>query len=154
MTDIRPLTEDTLVPLADLAVAPDQEALVAPNVYTMAQALFVPAAEISGLWDGATPVGLLAVIDLAHPRAKLDPGARPDSVYIWRMMEAAEHQRRGHGRAALSHAVGLARARGRRQVTLGVSDRPETAMAFYEGMGFVRTGRVADGEVEMTHSLT
>lgn len=149
MPEFRPLTAETLRLLAALEVRADQETFVASNLMTMAQAPFEPGSEIFGIWDGDVPVGLLAVIDMAHPDAGWDDGDDPDGLFIWRLMIDQAYQRRGHGRAALAFARSLARSKGRADLAISVVDEPGGPRPLYEAFGFRPTGRVLDDEVEL-----
>lgn len=149
MTKIVALGAETVVSMLDLAVRDDQDHLVAPNAVTLAQALFEGGSEVFGIYDGDTPVGLLALIDFAHDAAKLQTGETRDTLYIWRLMIDANHQGRGHGRAALAFAADVAQIRGRRQIALSVVPDAASALPFYEASGFAKTGRKIDGELEL-----
>ena len=56
--------------LCALRVGADQDQLVAPNDVTFTQAATEGGSEVYGLFDGDKPVGLIAIIDLAHPDAQ------------------------------------------------------------------------------------
>jgi hypothetical protein len=66
-----------------LKVAPDQDKLVAPNEITLAQAAYDPASEVWGIFEGDTPVGLFAIINMAEYPHR-EPGDDPQSLYLWR----------------------------------------------------------------------
>jgi len=149
MTQIRPFAEDDIRSLFALDVRRDQDGRVAPNTVTVAQSIFEPGSEIFGLWDGDTAVGLLAIVDMSHPDADLDEGDDPDGIYIWRLMVDAGAQGKGHGTAAIRHAIKLAQGRGRAQLVISSVPENENALHIYETLGFVRTGRMVDGEVEL-----
>ncbi|MEX0320508.1 MAG: GNAT family N-acetyltransferase [Ruegeria sp.] len=153
MTDFRLLTKDTLRPLAALNVREAQIGFVASNLMTMAQSIFEPGSEIYGIWNDDIPVGLLAIVDMAHPEADLDEGDDPDGIYIWRLMVDQAHQGRGYGRAALEFVKSLAQERGRSKLIISVVDEPGGAMPLYKVFGFRPTGRIAHGEVEMSMQL-
>lgn len=153
MTDIRPLSRDTLMPLLKLKVREDQSDFVAPNVMTVAQATFEGGAEIYGLWDGETPVGMMAVIDTSNPEQIPDEGERQNTLFLWRMMLDAAHQKSGHGTAALDFAVDLARDKGLVDVTVSSVEAEGSAIPFYERYGFRRTGEVLDDEVVLSLPL-
>ncbi len=93
-------------PLIRLDVHEAQRGLVAPNAVTLAQAAYEPGAHVWGLWDGAVPVGLIAMVD---PReGLLDEGDDPEGAFLWRLMIGAAHQGRGNGRAALGEVAAQA----------------------------------------------
>lgn len=150
MTDIRPLSRETLMPLLKLKVREDQNDFVAPNVMTVAQATFEAGAEIYGIWDGETPVGMMAVIDNSHPDQIPDEGERRDTLFLWRLMLDLAHQHGGHGTAALEFIVSLAREKGLVDVTTSAVEAESGAIPFYERFGFRRTGEVIDDEVVLS----
>lgn len=135
-----------LDPYLDMTVRPDQEGLVAPNAITVAQCAYEPAGEVWGLADGDTPVGLLAMIDLEEPGAEKDKGDPDNAAYIWRLMIAADHQGKGHGRAAMDLAYGVARDWGRTVMTVSVVEREGSALPLYLKFGLQPTDRIEGGE--------
>ncbi|WP_299989866.1 GNAT family N-acetyltransferase [uncultured Ruegeria sp.] len=153
MPDFRPLTQETLRPLAALQVRDDQSTFVASNLMTMAQSLFENGSEIYGIWEDETPIGLLAIVDMSHPDADLDEDDDPDGIYIWRLMVDHAHQGKGHGRSALDFARALAMEKGRANLVISVVDEPGGALPIYERCGFSPTGRIVGGEVELIMAL-
>jgi len=144
----RDVLRDHLRPLFALEIRPDQKGQVAPNAVTLAQAAYEPGAAVWGLWDGETAVGLLAMID-----TQKNPDSSPqdaDAAYIWRLMVDADQQGKGYGARALGAALGTADAWQRPRLVLTAVDNDGGAIPFYERFGFVQTGRVVDGEREMT----
>ena len=116
----------------------------------MGQAPFEPGSEVYGIWDGETPVGLIAVIYMTHPDADITAGHDRDGIYVWRLMIAADVQRHGIGWAAMQFAIDTAKERGRAHVAVCCVDEPGSAIGFYEKLGFRRTGKVlGDEEHEM-----
>jgi diamine N-acetyltransferase len=149
----RAVTRDHLWPLIDLAVRPDQRDLVSSNMKTFAEAPFEPGSRVWGLWVDATPVGLMAMV---HPREYPFhlPEDDAEAAYIWRLMIAADHQGRGHGRAAIAMAIEVAREWACPRITLGVSPASHSAQPFYEKMGFRSTGRIAWDDLMMTRDVS
>ena len=148
----RPVERDHLGPLIRLDVREDQRGLVAPNAVTIAQVAYEPGAHVWGLWDGQTPVGLIAMVD---PReGLLEEGDDPEAAFLWRFMIGAEHQGRGLGPAALGEVAAQARAWGLPRVATSTVDRPDSALPFYERHGYRRTGRIVDDEIELVQDLT
>jgi diamine N-acetyltransferase len=145
MLDRRPVERDHLAALFALSVRADQQGLVAPNVRTIAQAAYEPGSYVWGLWEGQIAVGLMAVI---HPGESphLDPTDDPQAAYLWRLMIGADHQGKGHGRAAIGHLVAIARAWTLPRIAASVVDAPHSNLGFYERLGFRWTGRITDGE--------
>jgi diamine N-acetyltransferase len=148
----RAVTRDNLWDLIHLSVRTDQHDLVSSNMKTFAEAPFETGSRVWGLWDGATPVGLMAMV---HPAEYLWHGPEDDreAAYLWRLMIAADQQGRGHGRTAIGMAVAVARDWGCPRLTAGVSDLAHSNLGFYERLGFRWTGRLEEGEKVISLSL-
>ena len=145
----RPVTRDHLSALMRLDVHPGQKGLVAPNSVTLAQVAYdQPGGHVWGLWDGDTPVGLLAMID---PRVYpwMEEGDDHEAAHVWRLMIAADHQGRGFGRAAMEDAFEIARSWNLPRLCVTAVPRDDSAIPFYERLGMRQTGRIVDGEVEL-----
>jgi len=149
MPDIKPVARKDIRALYHVQVKPDQEQFVAPNGLTMAQTPWEPGSEVFGIWEGEIAVGLLAIIDFSHPDAVLEEGEDRDSLYVWRLLIDEDHQRKGYGTAALNFAKQMMRDRGLNSISLGVMDKPGSAVPVYEREGFVRTGIFINGEAQM-----
>jgi ribosomal protein S18 acetylase RimI-like enzyme len=92
--------------------------------------------------DSASELPLLAECDgepcgLAWVR--LDDDA-PDSAHLYQMWVAAEHRRRGVGRALVDAAGAWSRVMGAQQLELDVTCNNDAAVRLYEGAGFVTYG--------------
>ncbi|MDG1431699.1 MAG: GNAT family N-acetyltransferase [Paracoccaceae bacterium] len=153
MTDIKLLTADAVMPLIKLDVSDDQRDFVASNAVTMAQSLFEPGNEIYGIWEGETPVGLMALVDMSFSGADLDEGDDPDGLYVWRLMIAKDKQGNGHGRDAMQFAEKRCRELGRKQLLLSAVEAENGAIPFYEKQGYRKTGRIVSGETELVKVL-
>jgi diamine N-acetyltransferase len=141
----RAVTRDTLWPLINLAVRDDQRDLVAPNIRTFAEVPHEPGGHVWGLWEGDTPVGLMAMVD-PHGVGLHGPGTDPEAAYLWRLMIDARHQGRGHGGQAIAMAIASARAWGAPRLVVGVRDAPHGNRGFYERCGFRDAGVVEEGD--------
>ncbi|MGQ0564138.1 MAG: GNAT family N-acetyltransferase [Gemmobacter sp.] len=145
MLERRVVTRDHLWALINLTVRPDQRDLVSANMKTFAEAPYEPGARVWGLWAGAVPVGLMAMV---HPREY--PFHRPqddaEAAYLWRLMIAAGHQGRGYGRDAIAMALQVACEWGCPRLTASVADVTHSNIGFYERLGFRWTGRWDEGE--------
>ena len=135
-----------------LKVAPEQQDLVSANEFTLALAAYEKGAHVWGLWDGGVAVGLMAMIH-PHQSGDLDEGDDLDAAYVWRLMIGAEHQRKGYGKQALLAAIDQATEWNLPRICLSVADEPHSAMPFYEGVGFVKTGRVIEDEIELSRDV-
>ena len=134
---LREVTRETIWPIMLLEVAEDQGHLVAPNSMSIAEAYFEPKAWFRAIYADEEPVGFLMLYD--------DPDT--PKYYVWRMMVAAEHQRKGYGRRAMELLIAYIRTRpGASVVTVGSIPGEGSPQAFYERLGFVDTGEVRGGE--------
>lgn len=143
---IREITAETVDDFLALDVAPTQRSFIASNAKTIAQAHFYPeTAWFRGIWEDDAPVGLVAFV--------IEPGR---DLYVWRLMVAADCQRRGIGTAALELAIReIVASRRPAARTVRVSHVPGHGNPgpFYERVGFGYTGETVDGEVVMRRDL-
>lgn len=147
---LREITPDNLRAVLALAVAPEQRRLVAANAVSLAQALVHPEAWPRAVYAGETPVGFL----MLHDEHRLPAPRERGYYFLWRLMIDAKHQGRGHGAAAVRCLV--AHVRGRPEAgRLLTSCLPGegSPRPFYEKLGFVATGKVEDGEIELALAL-
>lgn len=63
-----------------------------------------------------------------------------DSLEIERIYIRKSHQKHGLGKYLLNEAVKIATAHNKKNIWLGVWEKNENAIAFYQKMGFVQTG--------------
>ncbi len=71
----------------------------------------------------------------AQTEAMGDEALEIERIYIKR-----EYQKHGLGKYMLNQAIEIAKARDMKKIWLGVWEKNENAIAFYEKMGFVQTG--------------
>jgi ribosomal protein S18 acetylase RimI-like enzyme len=95
-------------------------------------------------WNGLSGVGYLAMEDgeaCGMAGALLDEkdSTRAQLVSMWTM---PAQRRKGIGRLLVQEVLGWAAQRGVAVVQLMVTSKNESAMQFYEELGFARTGRV------------
>jgi diamine N-acetyltransferase len=141
---LREVTADTVRVICALQTTEEQKRFVAPNALSIAQAHFEPAASFRAIYAGETPIGFL----MWRPRG----GA--DACYLWRFMIAAQYQRRGHGRSALSLLADTLRNQGVKQLSTSYVPGPEGPHDFYLSFGFEDTGKVvSNGEQVMVLRL-
>lgn len=117
-----------------------QNTFVAPNAYSLAQALFSPNAWYRAIYAGKAPVGFVM----------LDDDADKQKYYLWRFMIAPHFQKRGFGAKAIQAVIDYVKTRpGATELLLSYVDHEEGAAEFYRGLGFSETGEVDEDEVEM-----
>lgn len=145
---LEPITEDNLDAVFKLQLAPGQEQFVAPNPWSLAQAL----AEYDIAWPRAIVaddevVGFLML--------EIDPDeetGRP--FWLWRLMLDARHQRLGYGVRALHLACLEVQRRGGTEIYTSWVAGEGGPEPFYTKYGFVPTGEVDEGEIVARLVLT
>ena len=140
---LREVTSRTVGDVCRLAVAPEQQHLVAPNAVSIAQAYFEPAAWFRAVYADDAPVGFAMIYDPTRTGAPEDP----DVCFLWRFMIDRAHQRRGYGARALDLVIAHARTlAGVTRMKTSFVPEPGNASPLYERAGFRATGEVDDGE--------
>lgn len=157
MLERKPVLREHVLPLIRLAVRPDQADLVSNNAKTLAEAAYETGSSVWGLWDDATLVGLMAMINPAeHPFQDypfVDPRDGTPAAYLWRLMVGADFQCRGYGSAALEMAFLTTRDWGFTCLIAHVSDAPHSNLPFYQRYGFERTELIEEGELVIAARL-
>lgn len=134
---LRPITPENFRPVVQLKVGPGQEHFVATNVYSLAQAKVWPSYVPLAIYADETPVGFLM-------HGPDEAGQR----WIIRLMVDAEHQRQGHGRAAMRLILAEFRADPAcGSVAISYEPANQVAADLYRELGFVETGEMEDGEL-------
>lgn len=149
---IRPIALSDIRHLANVTVRPDQDAFVAPNTATIAQARFETGAFDFCIWDDETRVGLLAVIDMSiYPER--DAMDHPEAVYIWRLLIGDAFQGKGYGSAAIAFAEDWGRKRGLTRAQIQAVETNTDAIKLYERRGYTLTGQRDEDEVQLEKLL-
>ncbi len=146
MTEIslREITKDSLISFLRMKVHPEQEKFVATNGSSIAQAHYSDDAWYRGIYAGDEPVGFVML--------EIIPAK--DVYYVWRYMIAAEHQRKGYGRAAMAHVIEHIRSLpNAKKITLSHVEGNDEAGGLYKSVGFEYTGEIDEGEVIMELQL-
>jgi diamine N-acetyltransferase len=138
VVSLREITAETVRDICALKVAPEQEAFVAPNAVSIAEAHFTPIAWFRAIYADETPVGFVMLAD------------NPDApeYFLWRLMIADGQQGHGYGRRAIALLVDYVRTRpGATELLVSYHPGEGSPRDFYRKLGFEETGRVEDGEV-------
>jgi diamine N-acetyltransferase len=138
---LEPITPDNVRVACDIAVGPDQQELVAPVAWSLAEAYTMPDVA----WPRLVVDGDVAV---AFVMASFAPDHRDDLLrsYLWRLNVDAGHQGKGYGRFAVEAVCQEALARGQRRLTVSFHEGPHGPEGFYLGLGFRPTGTYNDDE--------
>lgn len=137
--ELRPVDDDNVQAVIDLSVSDDQDAFVAPNVYSLAEAFATTKVWVRAVYAGDEPVGFVMLSDDEDkPR-----------YYLWRFMIDAAHQGKGYGRAAMELVHEYVRTRpGGDRIYLSYVPAEGGPEPFYKGLGYVDTGTEHGGELE------
>lgn len=142
---LRVVNDDNVQPVIDLAVSDAQQAFVAPNVISLAQAFATTRVWVRAVYADETPVGFVMVSDDDEkPR-----------YYLWRFMIDQRYQDLGFGRKAMGLVHEYVRTRpGGTTIYLSYVPSNGGPEHFYKSIGYVDTGKVHGGEVEAALSLS
>lgn len=152
MISIKIVVRDDLDHLFALQVHPEQRDYVAANPISIAEFAYVSGGYVFSIWSDDEIVGLMGIIDFQEHK-ELEDGDDPGAAFLMRMMVADRHQGRGIGKAAMLLAFDWARTRGNTCFQTSVVPGNEDATRFYEAMGLQKTGRIVEGEIEMSRRL-
>jgi len=141
---LREITLETVREICALSgtLPANQRKHVADNALSLAEAHFVGG----GAWPRAMYVGdePVGFIMLHH---------EPDEVFLWRLMVAGPHQRKGYGRRAVELVMEYLKAQGVTELVTSCVPDEDGPKGFYERMGFVPTGKMVGKEQVMVRKL-
>ena len=143
---LREITKDTVLQICDLSdtLLESQDKMVAPNAISIAQAHFSDHAWFRAIYADETPVGFIMLYDDAD---------KPE-YYMWRLMVAGPHQRKGYGRRAVELLIDYVRTRpGAKELLTSYVPIEGGPKDFYLKLGFEPTGEVDKGEVMVRLAL-
>ena len=154
--ELREITFETVRSIIKLDVSANQQAFVASNAVSIAEAHFCPGAWFRGVYVENTPVGFVMLFDpTILGSVEREPIAR-DEIRLWRLMIDHRHQRKGYGKMVLDLVCEKARLGGKANRLLSSyivgSDGPE---GFYMSYGFHKTGQFRNNgqEIEIVFPL-
>lgn len=138
---LKDVTEDNWRAVIGLQLEPEQEGLVASNLYSLAESKFDPDARPRAVCAGKRIVGFL-MYEVRKTKANRHKAS------IYRFMIDRKHQGEGYGRAALGKALDEIRAIPHiRKVSISYMPANPFAKQFYASFGFVEAGQDDDGEM-------
>jgi len=139
---LEPVTLENVRAACKLRLEPDQEDLVAPVAWSLADAYTVPDIAWPRLiYDDGQLVGFLMA---AFAPAHFD---QLFHSYLWRLNIGAGHQGKGYGRFAVESVCQEALRRGQRRLTVSYHRVQHGPEGFYQRLGFHPTGEYNEGEV-------
>ncbi|MFI6859486.1 GNAT family N-acetyltransferase [Streptomyces sp. NPDC050421] len=141
-----PVTSDNVEAACALTVRPDQNELVKPVAWSLAQAYTTPERAWPRLIaDGGTLVGfVMAFLDVRFNPAEAGDPLRSG---LWRLNIAAAEQGRGYGRFAVGAVNDELRRRGCARTTVTYVPGAHGPAEFYRKLGFRPTGELSGDQV-------
>jgi diamine N-acetyltransferase len=138
---LEPVTQENVRAACELELRPDQEGLVAPVAWSLAEAYASPDVAWPRLvYDGDQLVGfIMAAFAVGHENPLFHS-------YLWRLAIGAEHQAKGYGRFAVGELCHEATRRGHHRLTVSYHAGEHGPEEFYRRLGFHPTGEYNDGE--------
>ena len=135
------VTQENVRAACKLELRADQEELVAPVAWSLADAYTVPDIAWPRLvYDDDRLVGfVMAAFALDHDNPLFHS-------YLWRLNIGAEHQGKGYGRFAVEEVCREAVRRGHRRLTVSYHEGQDGPEEFYRRLGFRPTGTYNVGE--------
>ncbi|WP_285563728.1 GNAT family N-acetyltransferase [Streptomyces sp. RTGN2] len=141
-----PVTSDNVEAACALTVRPDQNGLVKPVAWSLAQACTSPDTAWPRLIaDGETLVGF--VMAFLGVRFAPDRPGDPLRSGLWRLNIAAAQQGRGYGRFAVGAVNDELRRRGTPRTTVTYVPGAHGPEEFYRKLGFRTTGETSGDQV-------
>ncbi len=142
---LRPVTQENFHHVIHLKVREDQKGFVATNAESLAEAYVFPYRYPLAIYADETPIGFLLYVYLEERQQH----------WIFRLMIAAENQRRGYGRTAMRLLIERMRAiQGCNQIYISYERENDVARKLYGSLGFRVTGEIFEGEEVACLDLT
>jgi diamine N-acetyltransferase len=136
------VTQENVRAACKLKMRPDQEDLVAPVAWSLADAYTMPGTAWPRLiYDGGQLVGFIMA---AFAPEHQDPLFHS---YLWRLNIGAGCQGQGYGRFAVEALCQEAMRRGQHRLTVCYHPYQHGPEGFYRRLGFHPTGQYNEGEV-------
>jgi diamine N-acetyltransferase len=145
---LEPVTQDNVRAACKLRLLADQEGLVAPVAWSLADAYTMPDVAWPRLvYDDDHLVGFVMAAFAANQENPLFHS------YLWRLNISADHQGKGYGRFAVEEVCQEALRRGYRRLTVCYHEGRHGPEAFYRRLGFHPTGEYNQGETVAERDL-
>lgn len=146
---LEPVTQENVRAACTLKMRPDQEGLVAPVAWSLADAYTLPDIAWPRLiYDGDQMIGFIMA---AFAPEQWD---RLFHSYLWRLNIGAGRQGKGCGRFAVESVCAEALRRGQPRLTVCYHPGQHGPEGFYQRLGFHPTGEYHEGEAVAERILT
>jgi diamine N-acetyltransferase len=145
---LEPVTQENVRAACGLKLRTDQEHLVAPVAWSLADAYTMPDIAWPRLiYDGDQLVGfVMAAFAQGHDNPVFHS-------HLWRLNIGAERQGKGYGRFAVEEVCHEAMRRGHSRLTVGYHEGQHGPEEFYRRLGFRPTGEYNHGEAIAERTL-
>lgn len=145
MVELRKITKENCGECFRLKVKEDQKHFVATNIASLAQAW---------VWyENAKPFAIYADDIMVGFTMLYVPTEDDDDFYVWRFMIDEKFQNRGYGREAMRLVLEYLKQFNPKEIFLSFEPENELAKKLYQSFGFVETGKIDGGELEMILKL-
>lgn len=142
MVNFRKITEDNFEAIIKMK-RPEGEKFVAPNAVSLAQAwLYRENGDVFpfAVYNDDTVVGFML----------LEEDMEQNELILWRIMLPPEQEGKGYGTAAVKLLIQYAKESGRyKKLTLLCAEENIIARHIYDKLGFLPTGEIKYGDIEM-----
>ena len=138
MLTLQAITIQNLRPIVRLSIRDDEKGMVAPNMFSIAEAYVEDNTTPLGIYADDVPVGFLY-----YGQFEEDNG----EYWIARLMIDKNHRRKGYAEAAMRTLLKkLSEKEDCKEVFLSFVPGNAAAKALYDNLGFEDTGKMVDKE--------
>jgi diamine N-acetyltransferase len=131
---LREINKDNWLECILLEVRPEQASFVAPNLFSLVQALFNPSWVPLAIYHQETMIGFVMF-------GKKNPEDR--TYWIFRLMIDGRHQGKGYGKAAMQGVIRLLQEMSDcQEISLTYREGNVIAENLYSSLGFRRSGYI------------
>lgn len=143
MITLQPINKENIDEIINLKVGKQQERFVSTVAESLAQAVvYKDTAFPFAVYENDTPVGFIM---LGYYEKK-------QYYTLWKLLIDEKYQNKGYGRAALKLGIEYLKNNfNTNRVYTGVAPNNEVAKHLYSSFGFVETGVIEDGMIEMCY---
>ncbi len=146
------ITSQTMNQVCELSntLTPQQKKMVAPNVWSIAEAHFSPSVWMRAIYADDTPIGFI----MTHTGSDYEDGIDCPGVFLWRFMIAYPYQGKGIGKLGLEKLILHLKAMGIPLLYTDCGQGEGSPEGFYRKLGFYPTGDTYDDEIELVLNVT